>query len=169
MVDCKQKLIRHTMCPIKDYRGNGEVETLIRTINERLRTNKEIVLTKDMSGLSEILFALRIAKGANHESAFEKHWGRSPKTLKSQIMKFVLENDSTVTFQESDFQDEVDSTILVRERARGSKLDGLYKKKTGKIIDQSQHTITILPKKGKEQVLSKRDVAMHRKGKRGRK
>ena len=37
---CRNWFINHVECPIKDHRGNGKIERLIRTINERLRTNK---------------------------------------------------------------------------------------------------------------------------------
>ena len=57
----KQFGIEHITCPIRDHRGNGKVERLIRTINERLRTNKQVILTKDKTGLSEILYSLRIS------------------------------------------------------------------------------------------------------------
>ena len=35
--------IRHIVCPVYDHRGNGKVERLIRTVNERLRANPEIL------------------------------------------------------------------------------------------------------------------------------
>ena len=38
-----------TVCPVRDHRGNGKNERSIRTINERLRANKQVVLTKDKS------------------------------------------------------------------------------------------------------------------------
>ena len=47
-------------CPIQDHRGNAKGKQLIRKINERLRTNKRIVLNKDNSGLLELLYAFRI-------------------------------------------------------------------------------------------------------------
>ena len=30
----------HIICPVRDHRGKGKVERMIRTINERPRTNK---------------------------------------------------------------------------------------------------------------------------------
>ena len=76
------------------------------------------------------------------------------------MKKYVSEIDDSVKFSQSDFQDEVDSTLLVRERVRGSKLDdGLYKKMKGTVVGQSEHTITVLPNKGEAVVCSKRDVA----------
>ena len=59
------------MCPIRDHRGNGKVERMIRTINERLRTNEKIAVERDKNGISNILFALRTEKGADGKSAFE--------------------------------------------------------------------------------------------------
>ena len=43
------------MCPITDHRGNGIVERLIRTMTERMRANKRIVLQKGNTELSELL------------------------------------------------------------------------------------------------------------------
>ena len=58
-----------------------------------------------------------------------------------------------------DFSEEADSTILVRERVRGTKLEGAFKKVKGQIVGESLHTITIFPKTGKQVVYSKRDMA----------
>ena len=60
----------------------------------------------------------------------------------------------------SDFPGEQDSGILVRERARGTKLDGLYQKKRGIITNETDHTITISNEKRQSTTYSKRDVAM---------
>ena len=46
---CRQFQIKHVTCSVRDHRGNGKIERLIRTINERLRTNKNIVLKRDKS------------------------------------------------------------------------------------------------------------------------
>ena len=160
---CRQFQIKHVTCPVRDHRGNGKIERLIRTLNERLRTNKNIILKRDKSGLSEILYALRMGKKADGKSPFEKLYGREPNTVKSNIInkiKNVSENDPKVEFTQSDFEEEVDSTILVRERTKGSKLEGQYKRKTGKVIKESAHTITFLPKNSKKEVVyAKRDVA----------
>ena len=46
------------------------------------------------------------------------------------------------------------------ERTKGSKLEGQYKRKVGKLLKVTAHNITFLPKNSnKEVVLSKRDVA----------
>ena len=44
---CNQFGIEHVKCPVRDHRGNGKIERLMRTINERLRANKQIILSKD--------------------------------------------------------------------------------------------------------------------------
>ena len=82
---CRKHGIRHILCPVRDHRGNGKVERMIRTLNERLRANKEVFLTKDHSGLSEIQFALRIAKKADNTSPFELQMGRKPNRFKSIV------------------------------------------------------------------------------------
>ena len=148
---------------MRDHRGNGKIERLIRTINERLRTNKNIVLKKDKSGLSEILYALRMGQKADGTSPFEKLYSRKLNTVKSNIVdkiKGVSEIDPGLKFSTSDFEEEVDSAIMVRERTRGSKLEGQFRKRAGKIVKETAHTITFLPKDGKrETIYSKRDVA----------
>ena len=74
-------------------------------------------MSKDKSGISNILFALRSEKGNDEKSAFEKQNGRNPITLKSRkIEKCILEQDPKIEIEPEDFSDEADSTILVRER-----------------------------------------------------
>ena len=157
---CKEKLIEHVICPVRDHRGNGKVERMIRTINERLRTNKKILISKDKNGISNILFALRSEKGPDGKSAFEKQNGRKPNTEKSRMIeKCILEQDPQIEIEPEDFSEEADSTILVRERVRGTKLEGAFKKVKRKILGESSHTITVLPKTGHQVIYSKRDVA----------
>ena len=76
--------------------------------------------------------------------------------------KFISEADPKLELSPASFSEEVDSTILVRECVCGSKLEGAYKKKKGPIIDETSHTISILPKKGKEVtvIYSKKHVAL---------
>ena len=147
---------------MRDHRGNGKIERLIRTINERLRTNKNIVLKKDKSGLSEILYALRMGEKADGKPSFENLYGRKPNTVKSNIVdkiKGVSEVDPGIKLSTSDFEAEVDSAIMVRERTRGSTLESQFRKRAGE-IKETAHTITFLPKdRKKEIVCSKRDVA----------
>ena len=71
---------------MRDPWENGKIERLIRTINERLRTNKNIVLKKDKSGLSKILYALRMGEKADGKSPFENLYGRKPNMVKSNIV-----------------------------------------------------------------------------------
>ena len=56
-------ILKHITYPVRDHRGNGKTQRLSRTINERLGTNKNIILKKDQSGSSEILYALKTDKG----------------------------------------------------------------------------------------------------------
>ena len=116
---CTQFGIEHITCPVRDHRGNGKIERLIRTINERLRTNKQIIVTKDQSGLSETLYALRVNKKKDGTSPFEKQMGRQPNTVKANLVSKLLaisEQDPNLEFEQSDFQDDLDSTVLVREK-----------------------------------------------------
>ena len=131
---------------MRDHRGNGKIETLIRTINERLRTNRQIKITKDQTGLSEILYALRVNKKKDGSSPLEIQLGRQPNTVKSNLVTKLLaisEQDPNLEFEQSDFQDDLDSTVLVRERARGSKLQGCFDKKAGRKIKETAHTVTV--------------------------
>ena len=57
---CLKRLLKLIECSVRDHRGNGKIERLMRTINERLPTNEQIVMRRDNSGLLEILFALRM-------------------------------------------------------------------------------------------------------------
>ena len=159
----KQSGVKHTTCLVRDHRGNGKLERLIRTINERLRANKQIVVTKDKSGLSEILYALRISNKKDGKLPFEKQLGREPNTVKSNVIgKFigVLERDPNLEFEPWDLPEDLGSTVLVRLRARGSKPESSFDRKAAKIIKESDHTITALPENsGKPKVYSKRDVA----------
>ena len=132
---CDRFQIKHMTCPIRDHRGNGKIERLIRTINERLRTNKNIVLKREKSGLSEILYALRTGQKADGKSPFEKLYGRKPNTVKSNVVeriKNVSETEPKVTFSPSDFEEEIDSTILVRERTRGRSLRASTRERRGR-------------------------------------
>ena len=84
---CNQIGIRHVKCPVRDHRGNGKTEKLMRTINERLRANRQVILSKNKSGLWEILCSLRVSKKREGTSPFEKHMGKEPLTVKSNVVK----------------------------------------------------------------------------------
>ena len=111
-----------------------------------------------------MLYALRSAKRPNKCCSAELHNNRKFTTVKDIITTkpnqnyIVSENDNNFQLELSDFPGEQDSEILVRERARGTKLDGLYKKK-GVITNETDHTITI-NKKRQSTTYSKRDVAI---------
>ena len=75
------------------------------------------------------------------------------------IRKCFLEKDPQLQIEPEDFSEEADSTILVRERVKDTKLEGNFKKVKGQIVSQSGKTISVLPKSGKQTIYSKRDVA----------
>ena len=75
------------------------------------------------------------------------------------IRKCILEKDPQLQIEPEDFSEEADSTILVRERVKGTKLEGNFKKFKGQTVSQSENTIPLLPKSGKQDIYSKRDVA----------
>ena len=134
---------------------------MIRTTNERLRRNKQIFIPKEKMGLSKILFPLRSEKCSDGKSAFEKHTRREPKTPKSLLIeKCILEKDPAIEIEPEDFSEEADSTILIKERVRGAKLEGAFKKVRGQIMEERNNTITMLPSSSKRPITnSKRDVA----------
>ena len=100
---------------------------------------------------------------ADGKSPFEKLYGRKLNTVKSNIVdkiKGVSEVDPGLKFTTSDFEEEVDSAKMMRERTRGSKLEGQLRTRPGKVIKETAHAIIFLPKGGKKEVVySKRDVA----------
>ena len=168
---CTKNFIEHTVCPVRDHRGNGKVERMIRTINERLRSNKEIIISKEKKGLSKLLFALRSERGSDGKSAFGKHLGRKRNTPKSRLIeKCILEKDPAIEIEPEDFSEEADSTILVRERVRGTKLESVFKRVKGQVVSQSNNTITVIPEASKrETIYSKRDIATGSSGQKGQK
>ena len=131
---CRKFQMNHITSPVRDHRGNGKIERLIRTILERLRTNKNIILKRDNSALSESLYALKMRK-TDGKLPFEILYGRKPNTVKSNIVdknKVISEIDTGLKFTTSDFDEEQDSTIMVTERTRGSKLEGQFERNQGK-------------------------------------
>ena len=78
---CEERFIQHVICPIRDHRGNGKVERMIRTLNERLKTSRKKVVEKNTSGLSNILFALRTEKGVDN-IGLRKTYGQKTKHIK---------------------------------------------------------------------------------------
>ena len=134
---------------------------MIRTTNESLRTNTKILISKEKSGISNILFALKSGKVPDGKSAFEKPNGRKLNTQKSRMIEnCILDQDPRIEIKPEDFSEEADSTVLVRERVRGTKLEGAFNKVKDQVVGQSTNTVTILRKTGKQVVYSKRDVAI---------
>ena len=75
------------------------------------------------------------------------------------IEKFSLDRDPLIELEPEDFSDEADSTILIRERVRGTTLEGAFKKVRGNIVKETGSTLTILPRCGKSTIISEMDVA----------
>ena len=88
--------------------------------------------------------------------------GKEPNTVKSNLVGKCLDfsaHDTSVDFQPVDFQDECDSTILVRERTKGSKFEPAFARKSRK-IQETPHTFTVLPGPSKNpKAFSKRNEA----------
>ena len=108
--------------------------------------NKQITLSKDKSGLSDTLYSLRVSIKQEKEgkSPLEK-----PNTVKSNVVKGLMdisEQDPQLELNSSDLQDELVSTVLVRERESPLlKTGAVFSKKAGRVIRETAHTITILP------------------------
>ena len=157
---CNEHFMKHIECPVRDHRGNGKIERLIRTLNERLRADKTIVTERGNASLARLLFALRTAAAANKNSPFELVFGRKPNTIKEIITekpKNCLETEEALQLTPEDFPKDDDSTIFLRDRTKNTKLEGQFKKRQGNIVAESSHTITLENERGR-QVISKRDV-----------
>ena len=75
-----------------------------------------------------------------------------------QSCQFISE-PADFKLTETDFESGQGSTVLVRERTRGSKLEGSYQKRKGIFLEQADHTLTFLPAgKTTPTILSKRDI-----------
>ena len=131
---------RYRMCRRRSSR-HRIIERLIRTINERLIANKNRVVSKDKSGLAEILFALRMYPSAKGKSAYEKYTRGEPNTIKKLVVNLFksISDHPTVDLKDTDFESGQDSTILVRERKRGTRLEGAYKKRKGVLLEHVAH------------------------------
>ena len=146
-------------------RGQGKVERQIKTVNDRLRTNKRVVSDKHKEGLSEISYALRNAPKSNTNSPAELHLGRKLTTVKDILTTEPTTNNYNVSQIDSNFELEIsnfprdqNSEIKVRERALGSKRESTYKRKKGRITEKS-HTVTMQETGKAAQKNSKRDIA----------
>ena len=73
--------------------------------------------------------------------------GKEPNTVKSHLVSKLLEisePDPNIELEQSDFHEDLDSTVLVPESAHGSKLQGTFETKSGKTLKGTAHTITML-------------------------
>ena len=164
---CTQYFISHIECPIRDHRGNGKIERLIRTINERIRAEKSILTEKRNAGINRLLFALRTTATTNSVSPLEKVFGQKPNTVKNLIIekpKPCLENDKTLQLSPEEFPRDYDSTVFMRNKTRNTKLEGQFSKKKGNIVQETEHTVTMSTPRGR-QVISKRDIVKVKKTK----
>ena len=59
---CEETNISHKLCPISEHMGNGKLERMIRIRNEGLCRNKEIVISKRNTGLSEFCLPYDLKK-----------------------------------------------------------------------------------------------------------
>ena len=128
--DLRRNQIRSYNLPNKKSKGGWKITSLIRKNNERLRASKQIVPTKDKSGLSDN-FSLT--------SVFEKDL-KEPNTVKSIFLKTFLASsvqDLNLEIQPPDLQDKTDLTVLVRERTKGSKLETAFAKRTVKVVKEA--------------------------------
>ena len=62
-----------------------------------------------------------------------------------RIFRGVLEQDKESTFAAPEYEEEFNCTSLVSERARGSKLESVFSKKRGRVLEETQNTISVLP------------------------
>ena len=95
------------------------------------------------------------------KSAYEKQTGKEPNTSKKLAInpfRYNLEPQA-MKLDKTDFESGQDSTILVREQSRRTKLEGALKKRKGVLLELSNHAFTFRPA-GKKQltIISKRDI-----------
>ena len=144
-----------------EHRGNGKNERCVRTITERLRANKRFVLQQDNTGLSNILFSFRTARGHNDQSPAEVQMNRNNIAgLLKRSSPSSTEGDAIVQLKLNEFPHESDSKILVRERALRSQLEPACRCQRGRILSESKHILSLLPAgKANPRLLSKHEVA----------
>ena len=168
---CEKYFTKHESCPITDYRGSGKAERIIRiigTITERLRTNKKVVLEKEITGLSENLYALRSAPRKDNFSLAELHFSREQITVKDIITtkpKYysVSELEDEIKLEMCDFPADQYLELLVRKRVRGTKLENLYKRQNGTVTKETPHTSALKESnKINAKVFSNREIARSR-------
>ena len=92
-------------------------------MNERLRTLKEVVLEEQQWVIkSPVCVKIRISQG--WEVSIQKTQKSKPKRLQSCNAKWTFYSiRRELELEEDDFRPDVDSTVLIRERARDSNLE----------------------------------------------
>ena len=89
--------------------------------------DNKMVLERKNKNLSKFFFALRTKIGKDRKSAFERHEKQNPITLKSaMVIEFISDRDPNHKIEEEDFSPDADSTVLIHEWTRGSKLEGTF-------------------------------------------
>ena len=103
---------------------------------------------------------------ATRKSPDERYTEQEPNTMKRILTnknRFISEQ-TEFELSGNDIESGQDSTFMVRERSRGYKLEGVFKKRKEILLENSNHTITFLPA-GRTQstIISKRDVGQTRR------
>ena len=124
-----------------------------------MRAKKQIILRRDSSGLSEILFALRKYLLAKGKSAYKKQSGKVLNTIR-KLSLYPFQNPKQFSWTKKQISSRLQvSTILVQERSRATKLEGAFKKRRGVLLEQSNHTVTfVLAGKKQTTITSERDI-----------
>ena len=121
----------------------------------------QLMVRKDKSGLPEILFALRTIPTINKKLAYKRYTVHEPNTIKRVLTNTDKPISETQAFvlRKEDFESGQDSSVLMRRRSRGTKLEAAYKKRKGVLLENSNHTITFLPAgRSHSTIISKRDI-----------
>ena len=80
-----------------------------------------------------------------HKTHENRQRTRLTKMGQNNSSNALADNDNNFELEMSDFLHHQDSEIVVRERARGSKLEDTYKPMKGRVINETQHTLTKKP------------------------
>ena len=127
----QERFIELIEWPFGDHRGNRKIERCIRTKTERMRTNKHFEFEKYNTGLSKVLFETRTPRRKKSASRAEQPMGRKNITLgdllKPSFASFS-EQDPKFQLALDEFPHDAHSTIILRERAHGSKLESAFRK-----------------------------------------
>ena len=113
--------------------------------------------------LSEVLFAFRMARRNKPALPAERQKGRRHNTVRdllNPLFASIPDEDPKLQLALDEFQNDAYSNILERKRARGSKLESTFRQQRGRFINETTHTLSLLPPgKAAPRLLSKRDVA----------